>query len=63
MSKSLSKYITSCDYFGKSLIVLSAASGRIYIPSFANVTGTPVGIISASFSLVFSISPEILKQC
>ena len=57
MSKSLSKYITSCDYFGKSLIVLSAASGRISIASFANVTGTPAGIISASFSLYFQ-SPQ-----
>ena len=63
MSKRLSKYITSCDYFGKSLIFLSVASGRISIASFADVTGTPVGIASASFSLVFSISTEILKQC
>ena len=29
MSKRLSKYIASCDYFDKSLIVLSATGGSI----------------------------------
>ena len=31
MCKTLSKYITACDYFGKTLIVLSATSGGIFI--------------------------------
>ena len=40
MSKRLSKYIASFDYFGKSFIVLSATSGSISIASFATVIGT-----------------------
>ena len=56
MSKRLSKYIAFCDYFAKSLIVLTATSGSISIASFATVIGTPVGIASASLSLAFSLS-------
>ena len=37
MSKRLSKYIASFDYFDKSLIVLSATSGSISIASFEQV--------------------------
>ena len=55
MSKRLSKYIASCDYFDKSLTVLSATSGSTSTASFATVTGTPVGITSASLSLTFSL--------
>ena len=62
MSKRLSKYIASFDYFDKSLIVLSVATGSIYIASFATVIGAPVGIASASFSLAFSISTGIVKK-
>ena len=62
MSKRLSKYIAFCDYFDKSLIVLSATSGSISIVSFATVIGTPVGIASASFSLAFSLSTGIVKK-
>ena len=62
MSKRLSKYITFCDYFDKSLIVLSATSGSISIASFATVIGTPVGIASASISLTFSLSTRIVKK-
>ena len=39
MSKKVSKYIASFDYFDKSLIVLSATSGRISIALFATVIG------------------------
>ena len=42
MSKRLSKYIASFDYFDKSLIVLSVTTGSISIPSFATVIGQPV---------------------
>ena len=45
-----------------SLIVLSVATGSISIASFATVIGAPVGIISASFSLAFSISTGIIKK-
>ena len=62
MSKRFSKYIASFDYFDKSLIVLSAASGSISIASFATVVGTSLGIASASLSLTFSISTGIVKK-
>ena len=61
MSKRLSKYI-AFYYFDKSLIVLCATSGSISIASFATVIGAPVGIASASFSLVFSMSTGIIKK-
>ena len=62
MSKRLSKYIASFDYFDKSLIVLSVATGSISIASFATVIGAPVGIVNASFSLAFSIFIGIVKN-
>ena len=62
MSKSLSKYTASFDYFHKSLIILSLATGSISIASFATVIGAPVGIMSASFSLVFSITTDFVKK-
>ena len=62
MSKRLSKYIVSFDYFDKSLIVLSVTASGISIASFVTVIGAPVGIVSASFSLAFSISTGIMKQ-
>ena len=54
MSKRLSKYIVSFDYFGKSL--------TFSIALFATVIGAPVGTTSASFSLAFSIFTRILKK-
>ena len=45
----------------KSLIVLSATSGSIYIASFATVIGAPAGIVSAGFSLTFAMSAGIVK--
>ena len=62
MSKRLSKYITCCDYFDKFLIVLSATSSSVSIASFATVIGTPVEKASASFSLTFSLSAELVKK-
>ena len=62
MSKILSKYIASFDYFGKSLIVLSVTTASISCASIATVIGAPVEIISASFSLAFSISTGIIKK-
>ena len=52
-SESLSKSISFFYYFDKSLIVLSITSS-ISIASFATVIGIPIGIASASLSLVFS---------
>ena len=62
MSKRLSKYITSFHYFDKSLTVLSVTTGSISIASFATVIGSPVGIMSASCSLTFSITTGFVKK-
>ena len=62
MTKRLSKYIASFDYFNKSLILLSVTTSRISITSFATVIGAPVVIISVSFSLAFLISTGIMKK-
>ena len=59
MSKRFSKYIASFDKF---LTVLSVTSGSICIASFATVIGAPIGIASAGFSLVFSMSTGIIKK-
>ena len=62
MSKRLSKYIASFDYFDKSLIVLSVTTGSISIASFATVIGPPVGMTSTISSLAFSITTGIVKK-
>ena len=46
MSKRLSKYIISFNYFDKSLIALSITTGSVSITSFATVIGAPVVIVS-----------------
>ena len=61
-SKKLSKYIAFCDYFDKSLIVLSTTSGCISITSFATVIETPVGIAKARLILAFSLSTGIVTK-
>ena len=64
MSKKLSKYIASFDYFDyfKFLIILSATSSGISIAPFTTVIGALLGIASASFSFVFSITTTIVKK-
>ena len=62
MSKRLSKYIAPFDYFDKLLIVLSVTTGGISIASFSVIIGAPVGLISASFSIVFSSFTGIVKK-
>ena len=52
-SKKLNKYVTAFDYIDKVLIVLSATSGGVSIILFTSVAGAPVGIASASFTLIF----------
>ena len=54
-SKKLSKYVAASDYVGKILIVLSATSCGVSIISFTSILGAPVGIGSASFTLIFSL--------
>ena len=65
MSKKLSKYIASFEYFDKWLIVLSVATVSISIASFSTAIGAPVGIMSASFQLLqfsFSITTGFVEK-
>ena len=61
-SKKLSKYVTTFDYIDKMLIVLSATTGGVSIISFTSVVGAPVGIASASFTLIFSLTTGMVKK-
>ena len=60
--KKLSKYTAARDYSDKTLIVLSATSGGISIIFFTNVIGISAGVISASLTLVFSLTTGIIKK-
>ena len=62
MSKILSKYIASFEYLDKLLIVSCAATGSIFIASFVTPVGAPVEIMSASYSLAFSITTGFVKK-
>ena len=61
-SKKLSKYVAAFDYIDKILIVLSATTRGVSICSFTSVVGAPVGIASASFTLIFSLTTGIVKK-
>ena len=61
-SKKLSKYITAFDYLEKIINVLSATTGGVSIISFTSIFGAPVGIASASFTLIFTLTTGILKK-
>ena len=61
-SKDLNKYITAFDYIEKILIVLSATSIGVLTVSFTSTAGAPVGIASASFISIFSITTGIVKK-
>ena len=61
-SKKLSKYVAAFDYIDKVLIVLSATTGRVSICSFTSILGAPVGIASASFTLIFYLTTGITKN-
>ena len=41
---------------------MSVTTGTVSIASFAIAIGAPIGFISASFSLAFSISTGLLKE-
>ena len=60
-SKKLSKYVAAFDYIDKILIVLSATTGGVSIISFTSIIGAPVGIASASFTLIFSLTGIVKK--
>ena len=61
-SKKLSKYVSTFDYIDKVLTVLSATSVGIPIISFTSITGAPVGIASARFTLIFSLTTGIIRK-
>ena len=60
-SEKLSKYVTAFDYIDNILIVLSATSSGVSIISFTSFVGAPVGIASAGFTLIFSVTTGIVK--
>ena len=61
-SQKLNKYFTTFDYIDKILIVLSATTGGVSIISFTSIIGAPVGIASASFALIFSLTTGTVKK-
>ena len=61
-SKNLSKYIAAFDYIDKTLIVVSATSGRTSSISFTSVIGVCAGLVSAVFTLAFSLTIRIIKK-
>ena len=62
ISKNISKYIASLDYFDKSLNVFSILSGSISVASFATRIGAPAGIIGASCGFTCSITSGFVKR-
>ena len=61
-SKKLSRYATIFDYIDKILIVLSAITSGVSVISFTNTISESVGIASASFNLMFSLTTGIIKK-
>ena len=61
-SKKSNKYVTTFDYIDKILIILSATSSGVSIISFKSIIGAPVGIASASLTLIFSLTTGIVKK-
>ena len=59
----MSRYVTIFDYIDKILIVLSATTGGVSIILFTSTTiGESVGIVSARFTLNFSLTTGIIKK-
>ena len=61
ISKNLSKYIASFEYFNESLIFLSLVASSISIASFVSVIRAPAGIIGSNYGLTFSITSRFIK--
>ena len=60
--KKLNKYLVTLDYLDRIFITLSASFGTIGVASHATVVGIPVGIASASLTLIFTISTGLNKS-
>ena len=54
--------VAAFDYIEKILIVISATTRGVSICSFTSIVGAPVGIASASFTLIFSLTTGITKK-
>ena len=54
--------ITIFNYIDKILTVFCAASGGVSIISFSSVIGIPAEIVSAIFTLIFSLATGIVKK-
>ena len=62
-SKKLSRYVSIFDYIDKILIVLTATTSSVSIISFTSTTiGKSVGIVSASFTLISSLTTGIINK-
>ena len=61
-SKKLNKYVTIFGYTDKMLFFLSVTSSSVSIISFTSTIGALVGIVSAIFTLMFSITTGIIKK-
>ena len=58
----MSRYVTIFDYIDKILIVLGATTIGVSIISFTTAIRAPIGIVSASFTLIFSLTTGIVKK-
>ena len=54
--------VTIFDYIDKVLIVLKAKSSAVSTISLTMVVGAPAGIVSASFTLILSLTTELIKK-
>ena len=61
-SKKLNRFVTIFEFIDKILIVLSATSSGVSIISFTSTIGKSVGVVSAIFTLIFSLAIEIVKK-
>ena len=58
----MSSYVTIFDYIDKILIVFSATTSGVLIISFTSTIGKSAGIVSASFTLILSLTIGIIKK-
>ena len=61
-SKKLSRCVTIVDYIDKILTVLRSTISGVSIISFTSTIDPSVGIVSASFTLIFSLTTEVIKK-
>ena len=58
----MNRYVTIFDYIDEILIILSATTRGTSVISFITAIGVPVGIASASFTLIFFLTTRIIKK-